>query len=137
MTLARNNPDNWALASGYGLLMFVAGITLVTDVITLVYRLLEGDLSAAIGPSGLSIEDALPLGHPRAERVLAVFVGQEHHQQDRVVAQEPGVVRVLEGDAGVVEEHGIIVAGFVAALLHWPIDDKPVARLQAEQDAKA
>ncbi|MBK17846.1 MAG: MFS transporter [Rhodospirillaceae bacterium] len=29
----------------------------------------------------------------------------------------------------------IIVAGFVAALLHWPIDDKPVARLQAEKEA--
>jgi len=29
----------------------------------------------------------------------------------------------------------IIVAGFVAALLHWPIDDKPVARLRAEQEA--
>ena len=32
MTLARNTTDNWALASGYGLLMFVAGITLVTSV---------------------------------------------------------------------------------------------------------
>ena len=31
----------------------------------------------------------------------------------------------------------IIVAGFVAALLHWPIDDKPVARLRAEQEAAA
>ena len=31
----------------------------------------------------------------------------------------------------------IIVAGFVAALLHWPIDDKPVARLRAEQEAPA
>jgi hypothetical protein len=29
----------------------------------------------------------------------------------------------------------IIGAGFVAALLHWPIDDKPVARLRAEQEA--
>ena len=29
----------------------------------------------------------------------------------------------------------IIVAGFVAALLHWPIDDKPVARLTAEKQA--
>ncbi len=28
----------------------------------------------------------------------------------------------------------IIVAGFVAALLHWPIDDKPVARLAAEKE---
>ena len=31
----------------------------------------------------------------------------------------------------------IIVAGFVAALLHWPIDDKPVARLTAEKQAAA
>jgi predicted MFS family arabinose efflux permease len=31
----------------------------------------------------------------------------------------------------------IIVSGFVAALLHWPIDDKPVARLRAEQEAAA
>ena len=31
----------------------------------------------------------------------------------------------------------IIVAGFVAALLHCPIDDKPVARLRAEQEAAA
>ena len=31
----------------------------------------------------------------------------------------------------------IIVAGFVAALLHWPIDDKPVARLAAEKQAAA
>jgi predicted MFS family arabinose efflux permease len=31
----------------------------------------------------------------------------------------------------------IIVAGFVAALLHWPIDDKPVARLLAEKEAAA
>ncbi|MDA1324434.1 MAG: MFS transporter [Proteobacteria bacterium] len=31
----------------------------------------------------------------------------------------------------------IIIAGFVAALLHWPIDDKPVARLRAEQEAAA
>lgn len=29
----------------------------------------------------------------------------------------------------------IIAAGFVAALLHWPIDDKPVPRLAAEQAA--
>ena len=29
----------------------------------------------------------------------------------------------------------IIVAGFVAAILHWPIDDKPVARLIAEKKA--
>ena len=29
----------------------------------------------------------------------------------------------------------VIVSGFVAALLHWPIDDKPVARLRAEQEA--
>jgi predicted MFS family arabinose efflux permease len=29
----------------------------------------------------------------------------------------------------------IIVAGFVAALLHWPIDDKPVARITAEKEA--
>lgn len=31
----------------------------------------------------------------------------------------------------------IIVSGFVAALLHWPIDDKPVARLVAEKKAAA
>jgi predicted MFS family arabinose efflux permease len=31
----------------------------------------------------------------------------------------------------------IIVAGFVAALLHWPIDDKPVARIAAEKEAAA
>lgn len=31
----------------------------------------------------------------------------------------------------------IIVAGFVAALLHWPIDDKPVARVLAEKEAAA
>ncbi len=31
----------------------------------------------------------------------------------------------------------IIVAGFVAALLHWPIDDKPVARLAKEKEAAA
>ena len=31
----------------------------------------------------------------------------------------------------------IIVAGFVAALLHWPIDDRPVARLRAEKEARA
>ncbi len=29
----------------------------------------------------------------------------------------------------------IIAAGFVAALLHWPIDDKPMARLAAEKEA--
>jgi len=31
----------------------------------------------------------------------------------------------------------IIAAGFVAALLHWPIDDKPVPRLTGEQKAGA
>jgi predicted MFS family arabinose efflux permease len=31
----------------------------------------------------------------------------------------------------------IIVAGFVAAVLHWPIDDKPVARIAAEKKAAA
>jgi MFS family permease len=31
----------------------------------------------------------------------------------------------------------IIAAGFVAALLHWPIDDKPMARLAAEKAANA
>ncbi len=31
----------------------------------------------------------------------------------------------------------IIAAGFVAALLHWPIDDKPVARLAAEKKSAA
>jgi predicted MFS family arabinose efflux permease len=31
----------------------------------------------------------------------------------------------------------IIVAGFVAALLHWPIDDKPMARLAEEKAASA
>jgi len=31
----------------------------------------------------------------------------------------------------------IIISGFVAALLHWPIDDKPVARLAAEKEAAA
>ena len=31
----------------------------------------------------------------------------------------------------------IIISGFVAALLHWPIDDKPVARLAAEKKAAA
>lgn len=31
----------------------------------------------------------------------------------------------------------IIISGFVAALLHWPIDDKPVARLVAEKKAAA
>lgn len=31
----------------------------------------------------------------------------------------------------------IIVAGFVAALLHWPIDDKPVARIAVEKEAAA
>ena len=31
----------------------------------------------------------------------------------------------------------VIIAGFVAALLHWPIDDKPVARVEAEQKAAA
>ena len=31
----------------------------------------------------------------------------------------------------------IIVAGFVAAVLHWPIDDKPVARVAAERKAAA
>ncbi len=27
----------------------------------------------------------------------------------------------------------IIVSGFAAALIHWPIDDRPVARLAARQ----
>ena len=31
----------------------------------------------------------------------------------------------------------IIISGFVAALLHWPIDDKPVARLVEEKKAAA
>ena len=31
----------------------------------------------------------------------------------------------------------VIIAGFVAALLHWPIDDKPVARIAAEQKEAA
>jgi MFS family permease len=31
----------------------------------------------------------------------------------------------------------IIVAGFVAAVLHWPIDDKPVARIAKEKEAAA
>jgi hypothetical protein len=29
----------------------------------------------------------------------------------------------------------IIIAGFVASLIHAPIDDKPVARLAAQQSA--